>query len=112
MVYVSLDYESRFIGKEIIGMFGNRIGRSGISLALSVATKLKGGDMDPHHLSILTLFFALLWLMCGIRLQRSHRAVLLLSEDSSKISNRTTQQQQPCDGGVTPSPIVLGAETA
>ena len=35
MVYVPLDFESRYLGKEVIGVFGNRFGKSGISLVLS-----------------------------------------------------------------------------
>eukprot|EP00979_Chaetoceros_neogracilis_P017376 scaffold10209_cov233-Chaetoceros_neogracile.AAC.6 len=35
MVYVPLDFESRFLGKEIISVFGYRFGKSGMSLALS-----------------------------------------------------------------------------
>ena len=35
MVYVPLDFDSRYLGKEVIGVFGNRFGKSGISLVLS-----------------------------------------------------------------------------
>ena len=35
MVYVPLDFDSRYLGKELIGVFGNRFGKSGISLVLS-----------------------------------------------------------------------------
>lgn len=35
LVYVPLDYESRFLGKEVIGVLGYRIGKSVASLALS-----------------------------------------------------------------------------
>ena len=32
MVYQPLDFESRYVGKEIIGVFGSRFGKSGMSL--------------------------------------------------------------------------------
>ena len=38
MVYQPLDYESRYRGKEIIGVFGSRFGKSGMSLILSGLT--------------------------------------------------------------------------
>ena len=38
MAYQPLDFESRFVGKEIINVFGGRVGRSGMSLLLSGLT--------------------------------------------------------------------------
>lgn len=38
MAYQPLDFESRFVGKEIINVFGGRVGRSGMSLFLSGLT--------------------------------------------------------------------------
>jgi ATP/ADP translocase len=38
MAYQPLDFESRFVGKEVIGVFGGRFGRSGMSLFLSGLT--------------------------------------------------------------------------
>ena len=32
MVYQPLDFESRYVGKEIIGVLGSRFGKSGMSL--------------------------------------------------------------------------------
>jgi len=42
MVYQPLDFESRFVGKEIIGVFGSRFGKSGMSLLLSGLTSVLG----------------------------------------------------------------------
>lgn len=71
MVYVTLDYESRFIGKEIIGVVGNKIGRSGISLVLSFATNLYGDDnLDQRLLLNATVVLSVVWLLCGLRLSR------------------------------------------
>ena len=38
MAYQHQDYESRYVGKEIVGVFGSRFGKSGMSLILSALT--------------------------------------------------------------------------
>lgn len=60
MVYVPLDFESRFVGKEIIGVFGYRLGKSLMSLALSALTSAFG-DFNLQQLSILCDVAALVW---------------------------------------------------
>lgn len=40
MVYQPLDFESRFMGKEVIGVFGSRFGKSGMSLMYVVYSVL------------------------------------------------------------------------
>jgi len=60
MVYVPLDFESRFVGKEIIGVFGYRFGKSLISLSLSGLTSLFG-QFNLQSLSILSDVAALAW---------------------------------------------------
>jgi len=61
MVYVPLDFESRFLGKEIISVFGYRFGKSGMSLALSGLTSIYG-NFGLQQLSYLTSGAAFLWL--------------------------------------------------
>jgi ATP/ADP translocase len=61
MVYVPLDFESRFVGKEIISVFGYRFGKSGMSLALSLLTSMFG-NFGIQQLSLLTLGSAFIWL--------------------------------------------------
>ena len=61
MVYVPLDFESRFVGKEIISVFGYRFGKSGMSLALSGLTSVFG-NFGLQQLSCLTGGAACLWL--------------------------------------------------
>jgi ATP/ADP translocase len=60
MVYVPLDFESRFLGKEIIGVFGYRFGKSLISLSLSGLTSLFG-QFNLQSLSVLSDVTAVLW---------------------------------------------------
>jgi len=60
MVYVPLDFESRFWGKEIVGMFGYRFGKSAISLSLSALTSIFG-QFDLQSLSVLSDLAAFAW---------------------------------------------------
>jgi ATP/ADP translocase len=60
MVYVPLDFESRFVGKEIIGVFGHRLGKSLMSLSLSCLTSAFG-NFNLQQLSILSDVAALVW---------------------------------------------------
>lgn len=61
MVYVPLDYESRFLGKEVIGVLGYRFGKSAASLALSALTS-SFGAVGLRELSYFTTGAAGLWL--------------------------------------------------
>lgn len=67
MVYVPLDYESRFLGKEVIGVLGYRFGKSVASLALSGLTS-SFGVVGLRELSYLTTGAAGLWLSAAWRL--------------------------------------------
>jgi len=60
MVFVPLDFESRFLGKEIIGVFGYRFGKSLISLSLSALTSIFG-QFDLQSLSVLSDLAAVAW---------------------------------------------------
>mmetsp|Transcript_14490 Transcript_14490/g.20661 ORF Transcript_14490/g.20661 Transcript_14490/m.20661 type:complete len:638 (+) Transcript_14490:569-2482(+) len=64
MVYVPLDFNSRFVGKEIISVFGYRFGKSGMSLALSGLSSLFG-DFGVRELSSLSTGASMLWLMAA-----------------------------------------------
>lgn len=60
MVYVPLDFESRFVGKEIIGVFGYRLGKSLMSLSLSGLTALFG-SFTLQQLSVFCDIAAFAW---------------------------------------------------
>merc|ERR1711957_11841 len=64
LVYVPLDFESRFLGKEIISVFGYRFGKSGTSLLLSGLTSMFG-DFGLQQLSFLTGGAAGVWLLAA-----------------------------------------------
>ena len=67
LVYVPLDYESRFLGKEVIGVLGYRFGKSAASLALSALTS-SFGTMGLRELSYFTTGAAGMWLGTAWRL--------------------------------------------
>jgi hypothetical protein len=60
--HVSLDYESRFFGKEIIGLFVNRFGKSSMAALLLLVTNLNGfftNDGQIVRSSLVSFEFAL-----------------------------------------------------
>ena len=62
MIFVPLDYESRFVGKEVIGVFGYRFGKSLMSLLLSALTAVfPGGLAGLQPLSILSTGVCVGW---------------------------------------------------
>jgi ATP/ADP translocase len=61
MVYVPLDFESRYLGKEVIGVLGYRFGKSAASLLLSGLTS-SFGAIGLKELSYFTTCAAALWL--------------------------------------------------
>jgi ATP/ADP translocase len=65
---VSLDYESRFLGKEIIGVFVNRLGKSLIAIGLSLITAYFGAQLDLQYLSITLVIVSVAWLLVSYRL--------------------------------------------
>jgi len=67
MVFVPLDFESRFVGKEVIGVFGYRFGKSLMSLALSGLTQL-AGDFGIQELSTLSTLVAVGWMRTAWKL--------------------------------------------
>lgn len=60
MVYVPLDFESRFVGKEVIGVFGYRFGKSLMSLSLSGLTSAFG-NFSLRQLSMFCQLAGLGW---------------------------------------------------
>ncbi|KAL3910254.1 MAG: hypothetical protein SGILL_007764 [Bacillariaceae sp.] len=69
MVYVNLDYESRFFGKEVIGLFVERLGKSGTAVVLSLVSWAFGNSvlLDKAFVQALSLA-SLLWLFASFPL--------------------------------------------
>ena len=90
MVYVPLDFESRYLGKEIIGVFGNRFGKSGMSLLLSVLS-YTFGTFGIRELSALSTVASFSWLSCSVRLSQ---LLPKRKEAEAAVEQRRRQQQQ------------------
>jgi ATP/ADP translocase len=62
MAYQPLDFESRYVGKEIIGVLGSRFGKSGMSLFLSGLTGLFGSAFGLRQLIYLAFGSSGAWM--------------------------------------------------
>jgi ATP/ADP translocase len=76
------------LGKEIIGVFANRFGKSGMSLILSIITAQFAGVGVPQ-LSQLSVFVATMWTSCSFWL--SHNVV------SNKEAEEKVKERQKGD---------------
>lgn len=88
MAYVPLSFEARFKGKEIIAVFANRFGKSGMALILSGLHFSSGGSVG---LSGLSLFVTLGWLASATSLSKlipSKEEAERLVAERSKSGNR------------------------
>jgi ATP/ADP translocase len=85
MVYVPLDFESRFLGKEVIGVFGYRLGKSFMSLVVSGLTSVMG-NFGLQELSILSSGVGLVWMRTAWQLS-NHVPTRQEAEDAYKKSH-------------------------
>lgn len=69
MVYQPLDFDSRYLGKEIIGVFGSRFGKSGVSVILSGLAYVFP-NFGIYHLSKLSVVASMGWLSTSWWLSR------------------------------------------
>jgi hypothetical protein len=82
-VYTSLDYESPFVGKEIIGLFANRFGKSVMAVSLFLLSAwYDDSNMLIQHLVIALVAINLDWV--GVSLQ-----LTISSKRRSKTSKMT-----------------------
>ncbi|GMH98893.1 hypothetical protein TrLO_g14205 [Triparma laevis f. longispina] len=70
LLYVPLDYESRYIGKEVIGMLGYRLGKSGMSLMLSGAGYFFAEGLGVNQLTAISSSISIVWLAAAVKLTR------------------------------------------
>eukprot|EP00980_Cylindrotheca_fusiformis_P012905 scaffold3214_cov113-Cylindrotheca_fusiformis.AAC.2 len=89
MVYQPLDFESRYLGKEVIGVFANRFGKSGMSLILSLLSAHFA--IGVAQLSQLSVVVASVWASCSVWL--SHK-VVTNKEAEQAVNNRQTKMKQ------------------
>jgi len=85
MVYQPLDFDARYLGKEVIGVFANRVGKSGMSMVLSGLTSsamtlgsggvsgVEEGREDEEEMRMLgrlAVVAAIVWSICSLVLSR------------------------------------------
>lgn len=86
LVYVPLDFDSRYMGKEIIAVFANRFGKSGMAVILSGLQFLLGASNGNGKLLIgMALFVSLGWWVSCISLSSR-----LMNQDDAEraVGNR------------------------
>ena len=81
-VYTSLDYESRFVGKEIIGLFANRFGKSFMAVTLLLMTTwYDDSTMLIRHLVMALVTINFVWVGVSLRLN------YLIQESEQKLKS-------------------------
>ena len=106
MVYQPLNFDARYLGKEVIGVFANRFGKSGTSIILAGLTTMFGfASKSSRPLSQLAVGVGAVWSACSIYLsnnvitnkqaeelvvQRQRRGTADRSNISSNISCTTS----------------------
>ncbi|KAL7561054.1 hypothetical protein ACA910_011890 [Epithemia clementina (nom. ined.)] len=92
MIYQPLDFESRYLGKEILGVFGSRFGKSGMSLVLSGLTAL--GWTNLQGLGRLSFGVVAVWLYSTVSLSRllpTKKEAQLAAEKHRNMSKKKEQ---------------------
>jgi ATP/ADP translocase len=92
MVFQPLDFDARYLGKEVIGVFANRFGKSGMSLILSgMTTVLPSGRMGARQLSQLAVLVGTVWSSCSVYLSKH---VVTNREAEAKVQERKHKQEE------------------
>jgi ATP/ADP translocase len=92
IVYQPLDFDARYLGKEVIGVFANRFGKSGMSLILSGLTiVLPPGWMGTRQLSQLSLVVGSIWLSCSMYLSKQ---VVTNKEAEATVKRRRQEDEE------------------
>lgn len=90
MVYQPLDFESRYLGKEVIGVFANRFGKSGMSIILSFLTPLGVG---VAQLSQMAVAVASLWTASSIWLS----GTTVTNAEAERLVQARQEKATPAD---------------
>jgi len=92
MVYVPLDFDSRYVGKEVIGVLGYRFGKSGTSLAVSALTSQLNFGLS--ELSRLTCVASLVWAKCTWSLSNLVPTKAEAEEAFAKIHSKSGKKRR------------------
>ena len=95
MVYQPLDFDARYLGKEVIGVFANRFGKSGTSMILTGLTSIFGfavGSTRP--LSQLAVGVGSVWSVCSIYLSKY---VITNKQAEEQVRQRSSNSSKETD---------------
>ena len=95
MVYQPLDFDARYLGKEVIGVFANRFGKSGTSMILTGLTSIFGfavGSTRP--LSQLAVGVGSVWSVCSIYLSKH---VITNKQAEEQVRQRSSNSSKKTD---------------
>eukprot|EP00563_Minutocellus_polymorphus_P015783 CAMPEP_0181057300 /NCGR_PEP_ID=MMETSP1070-20121207/20175_1 /TAXON_ID=265543 /ORGANISM="Minutocellus polymorphus, Strain NH13" /LENGTH=494 /DNA_ID=CAMNT_0023136701 /DNA_START=61 /DNA_END=1542 /DNA_ORIENTATION=+ len=70
LIYVTMDFESRYLGKEVINLMADRMGKSGMAMALFVASTFYDEQDLLSTLSNVAFVAASVWCLSSLRLVR------------------------------------------
>ena len=70
LIYVTMDFESRYLGKEVINLMADRMGKSGMAMALFVASTFYDEQDLLSTLSKVAFVAACVWFLSSLRLVR------------------------------------------
>jgi ATP/ADP translocase len=90
MVYQPLDFDSRYVGKEVIGVFANRFGKSGMSMILSIITA-QFPTIGVAQLSQFSVVVASIWTSCSVWLSRN---VVSNTEAERRVQERQQSKKK------------------
>ncbi|VEU34715.1 unnamed protein product [Pseudo-nitzschia multistriata] len=106
LAYQPLDFDARYLGKEVIGVFANRFGKSGTSMILSALTGMGIMAKSTRPMSQLAVGVGALWSACSFYLSQ-HVATNKQAEEKVQrrrgiASNQASSKgEDPTRGGQT-----------
>lgn len=71
LVYVTLDHESRFVGKQIVALFANRLGKSAVAVALTMLSMFLPESWSTWIIRRCWILLCALWVVASYRLSTS-----------------------------------------
>jgi len=93
LVYQPLDFDARYLGKEVIGVFANRFGKSGTSMILSVLSGFGLLTKGTRSMSQLAVAVGALWSACSVTL--SNYVVTNRQAEERVRQRSSTRKEQP-----------------
>ncbi len=98
LVYQPLDFDARYLGKEVIGVFANRFGKSGTSMILSGLASFGLMAKSTRPMSQLAVGVGGLWSVCSFYLSRN---VVTNRQAEQQVQRRRGRKSKPASTTVS-----------